>query len=200
MIAESLGQRSLFMRSERRKLAKKRYSNATIDIDECDVGLGVFAHRQIRKGEVILTFDGPVIDFAEAKGRGPLECMTLQVGRDKYIDPLPPAVLVNHSCDPNAGIRDDKNLVALRDIQKGEEVRFDYSTTMEEKSFTMGCAGGSPKCRGVVDDFSTLPRSLQEHYVAQGVVMNFIAEQLRPLIQERKETKSRSREFASTLA
>lgn len=143
-------------------------------IRPCDVGLGVFASRHIHQGEIILRVWGPVIDFAETKRRGPRECMAIQIGHDRYIDTQAPAVFVNHSCDPNAGIRDDELMVALRDISAGDEIRFDYSTTMEEQSFTMQCLCHSPLCRGLVRDFSTLPPSVKAHYLSLKVVMNFI--------------------------
>ncbi|MGD0411472.1 MAG: SET domain-containing protein-lysine N-methyltransferase [Verrucomicrobiota bacterium] len=171
-------QPSLFLLPEKRQLVKDLYSNATFHIDECDVGLGVFANRDIRPGEVILAFGGPVIDFAETKRRGPRECMPIQIGRNQYYDTQPPGVFVNHSCDPNAGIHQDRDLVALRRIRPGEEVRFDYSTTMEEQSFTMRCLCGSPQCRRVVADFSTLPTEAQERYVAERIVMSFILHKL----------------------
>ena len=175
MIAEPLCQPSLYLLAEDRKNAKARYSNETIFIDECAFGLGVFANRDIREGEVILTFGGPIIDFAETKRRGPWECMPLQIGQDQYFDTRPPGIFVNHCCEPNAGIRHDRDLVALRAIREGEQVFFDYSTTMEEQSFTMNCGCGTPRCRRVIADFSTLPREVQEEYLANGIVMGFIA-------------------------
>jgi hypothetical protein len=171
-------QSSLNLLTEKRKLAKDCYSNATFYIDECDVGLGVFANRDIQPGEAILAFGGPVIDFAETKRRGFRECMPIQIGPNQYYDTQPPGVFVNHSCEPNAGIRNDRDLVALRPIRQGEEVRFDYSTTMEERSFTMGCMCGSLQCRHVVADFSTLPSSVRERYVAERIVMSFILQKL----------------------
>jgi hypothetical protein len=95
-------------------------------------------------GENILAIVGPIIDFAETKRRGPQECMAIQIGPDRYIDTQPPGVFVNHSCEPNAGIRQNQNLVALRKIRRGQEIRYDYSTTMEEDSFAMQCLCGAP--------------------------------------------------------
>ena len=100
--------------------------------------------------------------------------MAIQIESDRYIDTRSPGVFVNHSCDPNAGIRSDRYLVALRPLSKGQEIRYDYSTTMEEQSFTMQCLCPSPQCRRRVRDFSTLPQPLRERYIAQGVVMSFI--------------------------
>jgi hypothetical protein len=148
-------------------------------IAECNLGRGVFAKRAIRIGETILAFGGALIDFAETKRRGPRECMAIQVGPDQYIDTQPPGVFVNHSCAPNAGIRNDRDLVALRDIPKGEEICFDYSTTMDEKSFTMACRCGTPECRKMVTDFAELPAGTQQYYVTNGLVMGFIAKRFR---------------------
>jgi len=151
-----------------------RYSTEQFYLATCDVGLGLFANRDISPGERILRIEGPLIDFAETKRRGPRECMAIQIGYDTYIDTQAPGVFVNHSCDPNSGIRANHDLVALREIRKGQEIRFDYSTTMEEQSFTMQCLCGAPECRKIVSDFSTLPRQVQDRYILQGIVMRFI--------------------------
>ena len=88
-------------------------------------------------------------------------------------------MLANHWCAPNAGIRQDRELVALRDIAPREEIRYGYSTTMDEKSFTMRCRCGAPGCRQVVRDFSELPEGLQQYYLSRGLVMSFIVMRLR---------------------
>jgi SET domain-containing protein len=157
---------------------KNRCSTERVYLDECDVGLGVFANRLIACGEVILEIDGPLISFAETKRRGARECMALQIGVNRYIDTQPPGVFVNHSCEPNCGIRQNRFLAALRSIRAGEEIRYDYSTTMEEQSYTMDCLCGVPACRRVVRDFSTLPRPLRRKYIRQGIVMDFIVRRL----------------------
>jgi hypothetical protein len=61
----------------------------------------------------------------------------------------------------------------------GEEIRYDYSTTMDEKSFTMACRCGAPECRQVVEDFAELPAGIQQYYLSRGLVMGFIARRLR---------------------
>lgn len=161
-------------------------AGAPFYIAPCDVGLGVFASRDIRAGEPILCLTGRIIDFAETKRRGPRECMAIQIGFDRYIDTQAPGVYVNHSCEPNAGIRDDHQLVALTSIGKGAEIRFDYSTTMQEQSFTMQCLCGAPACRGFVRDFSTLPRKTRDRYMRMGVAMSFILQ----LMEEKREQSS----------
>ena len=175
LVSEPLRQPSLFLQAENREFVKEHYSSETFYIEECDVGLGVFARRAIRRGEHILVFGGPIIDFAETKRRGPWECMPLQIGPNRYFDTRPPGIFVNHACSPNAGIRNDRDLVALRDIAAGEEIRFDYSTTMEEQSFTMRCLCGAPECRHMIADFSSLPAEVRDRYLKLEIVMGFIA-------------------------
>jgi len=152
----------------------QHFSTEKLYLDNCDVGVGVFANREILPGEVILAIEGPIISFDETKRRGARECMAIQVGYNNYIDTQAPGVFANHSCDPNSGIRQNRYLVALRRISKGEEIRYDYSTTMEEQSFTMNCRCGSPACRKIIRDFSTLPPAVQSRYMRLGIVMSFI--------------------------
>jgi hypothetical protein len=152
----------------------QRFSTGRYQIRRCRFGLGVFAVRDIAPGEVILPLEGPLIDFAETIRRGPRECMAIQIGLNEYIDTQPPAVWVNHACVPNSGIKADRQLIAIQPIRKGEQVCYDYSTTMEEAFFTMECLCGTPRCRRVVQDFSTLPPGLQRKYLSQGIVMGFI--------------------------
>lgn len=165
----------MYLPSGHNHLSYQQFSNRIFVIDECDLGLGMFANRSLAKGEVILEFTGPSIDFKETKTRGQWECMPIQIAKDLYIDTLPPGVFVNHSCVPNAGIRRDRDLVALRSISKGEEIRFDYSTTMEENSFRMECKCCHPECRHIIADFSTLPKARRKAYLRDQVVMSFIA-------------------------
>jgi uncharacterized protein len=179
MIAEALAPSPSPAGSENEELPDQRYSTEICYVGKCDVGLGIFANRDIARGETILKLSGPVIDFAETKRRGPQKFVAIQIEEDRYIDTRPPGVFVNHSCDPNAGVQQDRNLVALRTIRKGREIRFDYSTTMEEQPFPMQCRCGAPGCRHVIKDFSALPEHLRERYIAQGIVMSFIVRRSR---------------------
>ena len=79
-------------------------------------GRGVFARDQIRAGEPILTFSGPLLNRAEVRE----EDYHLQVDADLYLGASGEADdYVNHSCEPNAGFRDGLVLVARRDIGCG---------------------------------------------------------------------------------
>jgi hypothetical protein len=141
------------------------------------LGTSVFASRPLSPKQKILTFTGPIITFHEAVRKGELESYALQIGAGTYLDTCAPGCFVNHSCDPNAGIVDGIHLVAIRSIRIGEEIRFDYSTTMDENYWTMKCLCGSSSCRGIIADFKHLAGQLQRRYLLQKIVQPFIAEQ-----------------------
>ena len=60
------------------------------------------------------------------------------------------ADFINHSCDPNLGLRGQITLVALRDIEVGEEVCFDYAMTDCTPYDEFECRCGMAACRGTV--------------------------------------------------
>ena len=85
--------------------------------------------------------------------------------------------LINHSCDPNAGIRlfqAGYELVALRDIDPGGEITYDYSTYIESPERLRCCCGASCCCRDI-GRFRELAPQLRKHYMNRGVVGAFAA-------------------------
>lgn len=90
----------------------------------------------------------------------------------------------NHSCDPNSFIKGKNELIALRDIQIGEEINYDYSTTMNDneekilkagrKLWTCKCNCGAKSCRNIIDQFRTLPKKIQSFYVKNKLIPDFM--------------------------
>lgn len=146
-------------------------------IDETDVGLGVFATRRLSPVNWILTFEGPRIASSHPLVAHDEMGNLLQVDEDVYLIPRPPAALINHSCHPNAGVVNGVHLIAIRPIRAGEEIRFDYSTTMDEDSWTLECRCGASSCRERIRDFKRLPADVRQKYLDMGVVTPFIARQ-----------------------
>lgn len=139
-------------------------------------GRGVYTGRSFRQGEMICVMKGeertPRTLYYHGAGFRNAQMNPLQIAQDVYLDLAPPYIYINHSCEPNAGIRGKATLFALHALKKGEEITFDYSTTIDE-SFICMC--GSKKCRGAVIDFFGLPRKLQKFYVEIDAVPVFIA-------------------------
>jgi D-alanine-D-alanine ligase-like ATP-grasp enzyme len=52
----------------------------------------------------------------------------------------------NHSCQPNTAY-DGLNVIAIRNIQLGEELTLDYATFLDEHMEPFECQCGSPNCR-----------------------------------------------------
>src|SRR5436190_18990238 len=108
-------------------------------------GRGLFASEPIVAGTRILQFSGPILTLNETRSRGPAAANALQIGIDTYMYLDEPGRFVNHSCAPNAAVVDDTRLVAIRPIAAGEEIRFDYSTTVSD-GWTMKCLCGATEC------------------------------------------------------
>ncbi len=57
---------------------------------------------------------------------------------------------MNHSCQPNVGFNAAEDFVAMRAIQRGEELCWDYAFGESNPKFRMRCRCGAAGCRGVV--------------------------------------------------
>jgi len=148
-------------------------------IRETEKGKAVFAGRNIGAGEFVCEFTGPLVSMAEyLKLHDPSNNHYLQIDDDLFMGPSGNADdLINHSCNPNGGLvyRDGTvKFMAIRNIKEGEELSFDYSTTMDEDGWEMDCLCGDPACRNKVRDFRHLTPSLQDRYISLGVVMPYI--------------------------
>lgn len=57
---------------------------------------------------------------------------------------------MNHSCKGNVGFNEEGDFIAIRDIQKGEELTYDYGLAESNPDFKMTCKCGSQHCRKVI--------------------------------------------------
>lgn len=149
-------------------------------------GRGSFAMVDIRPGEEVFTFIGEIVSRAEIYRRVAVGIESLgealQVGDDRFMDVSKSNHLfVNHNCNPNAGIREVSQMFALKDINAGEEVTFDYSTTVGEDDvdddgipWSMECNCGAVDCRGVIGNYLTIPESDLMRYYRLGALPYFI--------------------------
>jgi SET domain-containing protein len=117
-------------------------------------GKGVFAVRDIKKGEVILEWDiSHTLTPKELEQLAEDERKYVSYTNGKYVVMQPPEKFMNHSCDANT-YSDNFRDIAKRDIKMGEEITADYSET-EVPGFSMKCKCGSKNCRGVIKSRST---------------------------------------------
>jgi hypothetical protein len=131
-------------------------------------GSGSFAISKISKGEIVASFGGNVIDQSElAKYSDDRVSRSLQLNSDTYLlsGNIPEAGdMINHSCEPNCGIAGTSSVQALRDIEVGEELTFDYVMSDSSKYDEFNCACGKDKCRVKITGRDWQKRDLQAKY------------------------------------
>ena len=88
---------------------------------------------------------------------------------------------INHSCEPNSGLKGQIFLVAMRDIKNNEEITFDYAMVVSKPTgsdfiFEMECKCGSSNCRRKVtrDDWK-IPE-IQKKY--EGYFSQYVQERI----------------------
>jgi hypothetical protein len=85
--------------------------------------------------------------------------LAMQVGPDLWLCSDGSSVddMLNHACAPNTGfLQGDCVLYALRDIAAGEEVTWDYSTSIAEEGWSLNCMCSALNCRGTVRSWGEL--------------------------------------------
>jgi hypothetical protein len=130
-------------------------------------GVGAFATRRIRRGARIIEYLGERITTAEADSRYAggaalhAHVLLFTVDDRTVIDGGVngnEARFINHSCGPNCeAVTRGKRIwiFALRDVQPGEELTYDYNLTGEDgdlgsQAAEYPCRCGSPECRGTM--------------------------------------------------
>jgi hypothetical protein len=130
-------------------------------------GVGAFATRRIRRGARVIEYLGERITAAEADSRYAggvaryAHVLLFTVDDRNVIDGGVhgnAARFINHSCEPNCeAVTRGKRIwiFALRDVQPGEELTYDYNLTgedgsLESQAAEYPCSCGSSKCRGTL--------------------------------------------------
>lgn len=135
----------------------------------------MFTRRLFCAGEEVLKFFGEVFRENELLD----EAHSIQISADLYLGPSGDLDdYVNHSCEPNCGLRvvgDDLLLVAIQEIKPEEELFFDYATCVGvSDSWTMECSCGKSSCRKTISRFIDIPSDRQKKYHDLKVVPPFV--------------------------
>jgi len=108
-------------------------SSRSFRVGRSVTGLGLFATKLIKRGAYIATYRGRRITTEEADRRAARGASYMfEVNKRWTIDGSPRwnvARYINHSCQPNAepvGRKGGIVIVALRQIEPGEEISYDY--------------------------------------------------------------------------
>ena len=133
-------------------------------------GRGVFAVRPIPAGTHIIEYTGELISEAEGERRYPTLAGGAEEPEHTYLLTLDErrvidanvggneARFINHSCEPNCepiAYGDHMWIVAVRDIEPGAELAYDYAIELDEAHTPavkrrFPCACGARRCRGSI--------------------------------------------------
>ena len=130
-------------------------------------GKGVFAVQDIPEGETIIEYVGAIISRKEAQKRHPHDpsqpnhTFYFHIDETRVIDGLyggNSSRWINHSCDANCEANEDGGRVfikALRNIDSGEELNYDYGLIIDERytpklKADYPCWCNAKTCRGTL--------------------------------------------------
>ena len=127
--------------------ASGRSMPATLMIGPSSIhGFGLIARCPISKGSRIARLEGtlvrnvPTNTYPNAIG----------IGRAAWIDPGVPFSFINHSCAPTSAFGRRRYNYALCDIDVGDEVTVDYSTTEVDPEWSLPCHCSAASCRHIL--------------------------------------------------
>jgi hypothetical protein len=154
-------------------------------IRNTEKGEGVFTQKDLAAGELIVEWTGKRISSSELPHPYQLaNDVYTQIGPGTFMGPSSQIDdLINHSCDPNCGLYFEKGRIfcrTIRPVAEGEELTWDYATTMDGKGihelddWSMKCACGSPRCRGIISSFDKVPKTVQDEYIRLGIVPDYV--------------------------
>ncbi len=118
-------------------------------------GRGVFTTAPIAAGTRIVAIAGKKYRAGDI----PPEALAMQIDDDWWLCSEGENLddYINHSCVPNTGfVHNNPVLYALRDIAAGEELSWDYSTSISESGWNLACLCEATSCRGIVLPFGEL--------------------------------------------
>lgn len=133
-------------------------------------GLGIFSVEDIDKNETIAIKKGSYLTRKEMEEFGIEFGSGIQVEDDLFIahkdmeELEKNFIYINHSCNPNCGMKGNNGeVLAIRNIKKGEELTLDYAMFMNNNS-SMKCDCKSKECRKNITGKDWMKPELQEKY------------------------------------
>jgi uncharacterized protein len=148
-------QLSKILKDGSKSIPLKSYISPKVEIHKSMIhGSGMFAKRKIRKGEIVFIKGGYILTGKELFSSEKIYSY-LPIDDDFFIGSRNKQeedgikLFLNHSCEPNCGLRGEITFVAMVDIQIGQELTCDYAMIDDDDyKFTCNCGGAC--CRKIV--------------------------------------------------
>ena len=150
----------------------KSFISPKIKICRSKYGKGLFCVKKISKNELVIDYTNARGEFLSAEEADALyekgNDYILQIEDDLFFattkkSDIDDSDFLNHSCSPNCGIKGGFKIVAMREINQGEEITFDYAMS-ESSNYRMKCLCGSENCRKVITGNDWKIKELQDKY------------------------------------
>lgn len=146
-------------------------------------GCSVYAVQPISKNELISLWGGKIISKRELDSSMPrFTERVIQVDEDLFLltaEEKEPNDCFNHSCAPNLGFFGQIGLVAMRDIETGSELTFDYAMSDGTTYDEFDCCCGQPHCRQKITGNDWKIPELWENY--KGYFSPYLERRIRSL-------------------
>ena len=161
---------------------KLQYINET-------VGYGVFATQLIPKGTMVFVQDKLDIEVLPTEFEKHTKEMQVHIEKYSYIDKRGIRILswdfakyVNHCCNGNTMCTAYGFDIALRDIQKGEEITCEYGLLNVSETMNLVC--DKPGCRGMLKptDLATYYQTWDEQLKEVLPFVKKVEQPLKPLV------------------
>ena len=143
---------------------KRSWLNPSLEVRRSTIhGKGIFAKSNIKKGERLVIFGGDIMlideidDLPERLQHYPMQIEERFVLGSRNATRPEAVDFFNHSCEPNCGFKGQIFLVAMRDVERDEEITFDYAMVVSESIhsdvvFEMQCTCGAQSCRRIITE------------------------------------------------
>src|SRR5262245_583985 len=173
-------------------MSRLSYLSPKTEVRESKIhGRGLFGRADIAKNEIVAVKGGHIVDRKTLREKitpvlGPVE---IQIGDDLFVAPVTDEerelsmLYLNHSCDPNVGVRGEITFVALRDILAGEELTHDWAMT-DNDDYAMECTCGTTDCRKILTGKDWKRPGLQRRYA--GYFSTYLARKIALLTSSSK--------------
>lgn len=129
-------------------------------------GKGIYTSGNLKKDQLVDILEGRCFEWEYKEPRDRIiGANWIGAGKNLWIDPEFPFSHINHSCNPNLGLKNIREFYALRDISAGEELTFDYAIAEEVLSWQLDCNCLNENCRKLISGIQVLPLETYNRYL-----------------------------------
>jgi len=130
---------------------------------------GMYAKNLIQQGEIVFIKGGHILKRQHIFSSGTINSYH-PISDDYFLGATNAEeedaikLYINHSCNPNCGLRGEITFISMRDIQSDEELTIDYAF-VDNEDYSFECNCGQSNCRRIITGRDWMQRNIQNRYV-----------------------------------